>query len=68
MAQRQGNRLVVRSQVFARESSTGIVSTEAMRSYLRDLRAIYPFPQTTDEETHQALPDPAFAFGSIQAA
>ena len=62
VAQRQGDRVVTRSQVFAPESATGIVSTEAMRVALRDLRAIYPLPMTADEKTRRAIPGPAFAF------
>jgi phage terminase large subunit-like protein len=61
VAQRQGDRVVVRARVFAAESATGIVSTEAMRQYLRELRATYPLPQTTDDKTKKAIPGPAFA-------
>ena len=39
VAQRQGDRVVVRAQLFAPESATGMASTEAMRVRLRDLRA-----------------------------
>jgi len=62
VAQRQGDRVVVRSQVFAPESATGIVSTEAMRVALRELRTTYPLPMTADEKTKRAIPGPAFAF------
>ena len=62
VAQRQGDRVVVRAQVFAPESATGMASTEAMRVRLRELRAAYPAPQARDERTKRALPGPAFAF------
>ena len=61
VAQRQGDRVVVRSQVFAPESATGIVSTEAMRVRCRELRAEYPLSMTVDEKTKRAIPGPAFA-------
>jgi phage terminase large subunit-like protein len=61
VAQRQGDRVVVRSQVFAPESATGIVSTEAMRARCRELRAEYPLPMAADEKTKRAIPGPAFA-------
>ena len=60
VAQRQGDRVVVRSQVFAPETATGIVSTEAMRVRLRELRAEYPLPQTADPKTKLPLDGPAF--------
>jgi phage terminase large subunit-like protein len=65
VAQRQGDRVVVRSQVFAPESATGIVSAEAMRVTLRRLRLAYPLPQTADEKTHRAIPGPAFGFDRV---
>ncbi len=65
VAQRQGDRVVVRSQVFAPESATGIVSTEAMRVRLRELRAEYPLPMTADEKTHRAIPGPAFGYDRV---
>lgn len=65
VAQRQGDRVVVRSRVFPAESATGIVSTEAMRVYLRELRVEYPLPQTADDKTKVAIPGPAFAFDRV---
>jgi phage terminase large subunit-like protein len=65
VAQRQGDRVVVRSQIFAPESATDIVSTEAMRVTLRKLRLRYPLPQTADEKTHRAIPGPAFGFDRV---
>lgn len=65
VAQRQGDKYVVRAEIFASESATGIVSTEAMRVSLRNLRALYPLPQTQDEKTHKAIPGPAFAFDRV---
>lgn len=65
VAQRQGDRVVVRSQVFAPESATGIVSTEAMRAVCRNLRLTYPLPMTADEKTHRAIPGPAFGFDRV---
>ena len=52
VAQRQGDRVVVRAQVFAPESATGMASTEAMRVRLRELRAEFPLaagPRREDE-------------------
>ena len=65
VAQRQGDRVVVRSQVFAAESATGVVSTEAMRVRLRELRAEYPLPMAADEKTHRAILGPAFGFDRV---
>jgi phage terminase large subunit-like protein len=65
VAQKQGDRVVVRSQVFAPESATGIVSTEAMRVRLREFRAEFPLPMTADEKTHRAIPGPAFGFDRV---
>jgi phage terminase large subunit-like protein len=62
IAQRQGDRVVVRAQLFPAESATGMASTEAMRMRLRELRAEYPLPQARDEKTKRSLPGPAFAF------
>lgn len=62
VAQRQGDKVVVRSQVFGPESATGIVSTEAMRVHCRELRATYPLPMTQDEKTKRVIPGPAFGF------
>jgi phage terminase large subunit-like protein len=60
-AQRQGDRVVVRMQVFAPESSTGIVSTEALRVRAREIRALYPLAQAADPKTKRGIPGPAFA-------
>ncbi len=65
VAQRQGDRVVVRSQVFAPESATGMASTEAMRGHLRALRAEYPLAQSRDEKTKRALAGPAYAFDRL---
>lgn len=62
VAQRQGERVVVRAQVFGPESATGLASAEAMRQRLRDLRAEFPLAQARDERTKRALPGPAFAY------
>lgn len=62
IAQRQGDKVVVRAQVFAPESATGMASTEAMRVRLRELRAEFPLPQARDEKTKRPLPGPACAF------
>jgi phage terminase large subunit-like protein len=61
IAQRQGDRIVLRSQLFAAEPATGMASSEAMRTRLRDLRAAYPLPQMRDEK-RRPLAGPAFAF------
>ena len=65
VAQRQGDRVVVRAQVFPAESATGVVSAEAMRVTLRRLRLQYPLPQTADEKTRRAIPGPAFGFDRV---
>jgi phage terminase large subunit-like protein len=62
VAQKQGERFVVRSQLFPAESATGIVSMEAMRVAARGLRTMYPLPQTTDDKTKRPILGPAFAF------
>jgi phage terminase large subunit-like protein len=62
VAQKQGDRMIVRMQLFTAESATGIVSTEAMREAARSLRITYPLPQTADEKTKRAIPGPAFAY------
>ena len=52
VAQRQGDRVVVRAQVFAPESATGMASAEAMRVRLRELRLEFPLaavPRREDE-------------------
>lgn len=65
VAQRQGDRVVVRAQVFAPESATGMASAEAMRVRLRDLRLEFPLAQSRDEKTKRALAGPAFAFDRL---
>jgi phage terminase large subunit-like protein len=62
VAQKQGDRFVVRSLAFPAESATGIVSMEAMRLAARGLRTTYPLPQTADEKTKRPIAGPAFAF------
>ncbi len=62
VAQRQGDRVVVRSRVFPPHPATGRVNTESMRVYLRDLRGRFPVPQARDEKTGRALQGPAFAY------
>lgn len=65
VAQRQGDRVVVMSRVFGAETATGIVSTEAMRQYLREIRLTYPVAQTSDERTKRPIPGPAFGFDRV---
>lgn len=62
VAQRQGDRVVVRAWVFGPESATDIVSAEALRQTCRELRATYPLPMTQDEKTKRRIPGPAFGF------
>jgi phage terminase large subunit-like protein len=62
VAQRQGDRVVIRSRVFPPHPATGRVNTESMRAYLRDLRGRFPVPQARDEKTGRALQGPAFAY------
>jgi Phage terminase-like protein, large subunit len=61
IAQRQGDKVVVRSEVFAPESATGIVSTKSMRARLGELRAEFPRPAVADPKTKRPIPGPAFA-------
>ena len=65
VAQRQGDRVVVRAQVFSPESATGMASAEAMRVHLRDLRLEFPLAQSRDEKTKRALAGPAYAFDRL---
>lgn len=65
VAQRQGDKVVVRSRVFGPESATGLVSTEAMRVHCRELRATYPLAMTADEKTKRAIPGPAFGYDRV---
>ena len=60
VAQRQGDKVVVRSQVFPKEAATGIVSTEALRVKARALRAEYPLAQAADPKTKRGIAGPAF--------
>ena len=56
VAQRQGDRVVVRAQVFAPEAATGIGQAEAMRvAPPRRSATSYPLAQTRDEKTKRAL-------------
>ncbi len=65
VAQKQGDRVVVRMQPFPAESATGVVNTEAMREVCRDLFATYPLPQTADDKTKRPIPGPALGFDRI---
>ena len=60
IAQRQGDKVVVRAQVFAPDPATGIVSTRAMRERATKLRAEYPVAQVADPKTKRPIPGPAF--------
>lgn len=62
IAQRQGEKVVVRSRVFPAESATGLVSTEAMRQHLRELRSAYPLPMSRNDKTRRPIPGPAFGY------
>jgi phage terminase large subunit-like protein len=62
VAQRQGERMVLRVQMFEPEAATGRVSLEAMRTHLRELRGSHPLAQARDEKTKRALPGPAIAY------
>jgi phage terminase large subunit-like protein len=61
VAQKQGDRVVTRAQLFGPES-TGMASTEAVRVALRELRLTYPLPQTAEEKTRRPIPGPAYGF------
>ena len=64
VAQKQGERVVSRAQLFGPEA-TGMASTEAVRVALREFRATYPLPQTADEKTKLPILGPAFAFDRV---
>jgi phage terminase large subunit-like protein len=66
IAQRQGDRVVVRCRTFSPESSTGRVSSEAMREHLREIRARYPVAMVRDQKTRRLIPGPAFAYDRVQ--
>lgn len=68
VAQRQGDRVVVRWKPFSPEAITGRVSSEAMREHLRELRARYPVAMVRDQKTRRLLPGPAFAYDRVQFA
>ena len=61
VAQKRGERVVTRGQLFDPES-TGMASTEAVRVACRELRLTYPLPQTAEEKTRRPIPGPAFGF------
>lgn len=62
VAQRQGDRVVLRLKIFPPEPGTGRVSTEAMRQYLRQQRETYPRPQMRNPKTRIPIRGPAAAF------
>lgn len=62
VAQRQDDRIIVRSRVFPPAPATGHVNSEAIRAYLRELRETYPRPMVRDDKTHRPIPGPAFAY------
>lgn len=66
VAQRQQRRnetiVVVKHRAFQPNAITGRVDSEAMRAYLRTLRAQYPKAQMRDAKTQVVLSGPAFAF------
>jgi phage terminase large subunit-like protein len=62
IAQRQGDKVVVRARVFPPNSATGHVNTEAIREYLRELRKKYPMAAVRDDKTKRPMPGPAFAY------
>lgn len=63
VAQRSGDRLVVRARHFAPSALTGRVNTEEMRQVLRDLRGRFGRPTMRDEK-RRYIPGPAFAYDS----
>jgi phage terminase large subunit-like protein len=62
VAQRQGERLVVRARHFHPETATGRVSIVAMRATLRELKEKFPASMVRDPSTKRNIPGPAFAF------
>lgn len=61
VAQRQGERMVVRARLF-KANASGTVSTEEMRKHLRGLRASFPRAQAGDPKTKRPVPGPAVAY------
>lgn len=61
-AQRQGERVVTDIRWYTPTEATGRVDNEAMRVYLRTLRAEFPSPATFDPRTLVRQRGPAFAF------
>lgn len=60
IAQRQGDRVVVRAEVFKPEAATGLASTEALRQRAREIQAKFPLAQGVDPKTKRDIPGPAF--------
>jgi phage terminase large subunit-like protein len=64
VAQRQGERVVVRAWHYSPEASTGQASPLAIRARLAELRAAFPAPMTGDPKTKAPLMGPAVAYAS----
>lgn len=62
IAQRQGERCVVRTRVFVPDALNGRVDAGAIRAHLRELRTAYPAPMASDPDSGLALLGPAFAY------
>ena len=67
VAQRQGERFVVRARTFL-PNATGSVSTEEMRNHLRELMARFPRAQAGDPKTKRPVLGPAVAYSKWQFA
>lgn len=66
VAQRQGERVIVRAEHFTADPDTGRVSSEAIRQHVVALRATYPVPAIADPRTKLPLAGPAVAYDRWQ--
>lgn len=61
IAQRQGDRIVVRSEVFPPEAATGVASNAKMRARLVEIRGEYPAPMGRDD-VRRPIAGPMFGY------
>lgn len=65
VAQTQGDKVVVRGELFPAEAATGITSGEAMRQRCRELRLQFPLPMTREEKTRRVRLGPAYGYDRV---
>ncbi len=66
VAQRQGERLVVRAKHYRAEETTGTVNVVALRETLRNTRARFAAAMVSDPKTRMLVAGPAFAYDPAQ--